>query len=107
MGHMVGCYRLKQQIREHNVVVDMQTSALGKREQHIDEKNIEMQRRETGANRFRTDVVNFFSPLEKTDNAAMVDQDALGPSGRSRGVDAVRRQVRRQARRTYIRAGDG
>src|SRR5229473_168161 len=81
MGHMVSCYRLKQQIGEHNVVVDMQTSALGKREQHIDEKNIEMQRRETGANRFPADVVNFFSPLEKIDNAAMVDQHALGPAG--------------------------
>src|SRR6476660_6761133 len=44
MGHIVSCYRLKQQIREHNVVVDMQTSALGKWVQHIHEKNIEMQR---------------------------------------------------------------
>jgi hypothetical protein len=47
-------------------VVDMQTSALGKWEQHIHEKNIEMQRRETGANRFRTDVVNFSVPSKKS-----------------------------------------
>jgi hypothetical protein len=73
----------------------MQTSALGKREQHIDEKNIEMQRRETGANRFRTDVVNIFNPLEKIDNAAMVDQDTLGPSSRSGCVDAVCWQVQK------------
>ena len=98
MGHIVSCYRLKQQIREHNVVVDMQTSALGKWVQHIHEKNIEMQRRETGANRFRTDVVNFFNPLKKIGNAAMVDQDTLGPSRRSGCVDAVRRQVQKPAR---------
>src|SRR5258708_2324308 len=98
MGHIVSCYRLKQQIREHNVVVDMQTSALGKREQHIHEKNIEMQRRETGANRFPTAVVNFFIPLEKIDNTAIVDQHALGPSSRSGCVDAVRWQVQSPAR---------
>src|SRR5438046_7047187 len=78
MGYCVSCYRLKQQIRKHNVVVDMQTSTLGKWVQHIHEKNIEMQRRETGANRFRTDVVNVFNPLKKIDNTAMVDQDTLG-----------------------------
>ena len=44
MGHIVSCYRLEQQIRNHNVVVDMQTSTLGKWEQHIHEKNVEMQR---------------------------------------------------------------
>src|SRR6478609_11244508 len=66
MGHIVSCYRLKQQSREHYVVVDMQTSALGKWVQHIHEKNIEMQRRETGANRFRTDVVNFSVPSKKS-----------------------------------------
>ena len=98
MGHIVSCYCLKQQIREHNVVVDMQTSTLGKWEQHIHEKNIEMQRRETGANRFRTDVVNFCRPLVKIDNVAMVDQDTFGPSSRSGCVDAVRRQVQKPAR---------
>jgi hypothetical protein len=89
MSNFVGPNGLECLIRHNDVVVHMQVCARRERKQHVHEKDVEVQRRKAGAYGLRPDIIHVTSAVEELDDAAMIDDDALGSAGRAGGVDAV------------------